>query len=691
MGEESTHNQPVMDLDETTQLPLFESRAESPEIPAERPSINLSSFKPSKDTIREVGDGSVSVRLAPGERLVVLGQFEVCVQKGQITLMGSILKPSKHSYRVFASSSHSLPVMRCLATDSESAELRLHPCEVGLGSLEVLSPLFGRLWNNNSGTLGLLNTTLLQKSKESTFQILFSSSDGPPKAFLQPLISPPEWNEMLARCSRSFEQTPLAIMVCGPKSSGKSTFAKFLVNRLLSTLKDASPSKKSAKPVGVALLDLDPGQPEFSPPGQLSLVHASEPNFGPSFTHPVPNVKSAVIRSHSVAAISPSLDPSLYMACVSDLFAHYRNLLSTQPDCPLVINTPGWVFGTGLEILVELITQLRPSEIIYMSQDGPAEVVSTLREAAKSHPVLTIPSQVSEYTTRTAAHLRTMQSMSYFHLDSTRKTGLAWSGLPLTSIPPWEIKYSGDTPGLLGVICYGEQPPANLLADTINGSLVAVVVIDDMAAIPGWVSGVGDRDFPTHSQDMDITTNDTEIRAFDQDSSQPQRLERPLIIPTPDEGIPYFNPANTISINPRYSHSIGLALVRGIDVTRRRLQVLTPIPSNVIDDANQAGKSIVLISGKLDTPGWAYIEELTQKTALDKATRKQSGPAGIDDEGSSEIDASEGIDETENRSLGDGFQNAPWVDRLEGSRGRGIGARVWRVRRDLGRAGDGGD
>jgi len=32
----------------------------------------------------------------------------------------------------------------------------------------------------------------------------------------------------------------------------------------------------------------------------------------------------------------------------------------------------------------------------------------------------------------------------------------------------------------------------------------------------------------------------------------------------------------------------------------------------------------------------------------------------------------------------------PWVETLEGSQGRGIGARVWRVRRDLGRS-EGGD
>jgi polynucleotide 5'-hydroxyl-kinase GRC3/NOL9 len=36
-------------------------------MPVERPLISLSSLKPRKDTIREVGDGELSIRLAPGE------------------------------------------------------------------------------------------------------------------------------------------------------------------------------------------------------------------------------------------------------------------------------------------------------------------------------------------------------------------------------------------------------------------------------------------------------------------------------------------------------------------------------------------------------------------------------------------------------------------------------------------------
>jgi polynucleotide 5'-hydroxyl-kinase GRC3/NOL9 len=471
-------------------------------------------------------------------------------------------------------------------------------------------------------------------------------------------------------------------MLCGPKSSGKSTFTKLLSNRLLSAAAEKSGTVKPKKPnlSGVAILDLDPGQPEYSVPGQLSLVHVQDPNLGPPFTHPVPDGQGKIVRAHTIAAITPSIDPSHYMACTLDLFSHYRDLLSTHPKCPLIINTPGWVLGTGLEILVDLITRIRPTEVVYMSQKGPTEVVEALQEAAKSTPLITLPSQVSDYATKTAAHLRVMQLMSYFHLKGTEKGALTWSDLPLASVPPWEIKYSGDNTGMLGIMCYGEQPPPDLLFDSVNGSLVGIVVIDDTSAIPGWEvnNGTNKEESSENDQPYLMDVGDVEIRAIDEDPTIPGHLEQPVIVRTPDHSLPYFNPANAISLDPKHSHCIGLALVRGIDVPRQRLQVITPIPASLIEEVSEAGKSIVLVSGKLDTPGWAYTEELMQKQWLEKAAKNQSN---VDDEN---------VEETYDEGIGqqtstEHFRRTPWIERQEGSQGRVAGSRVWRVRRDLGR------
>ncbi|KAH8687447.1 hypothetical protein BGZ60DRAFT_425347 [Tricladium varicosporioides] len=674
-------------VDESVSSDLSQSREASPEVLVNRHPVVLSSFKPSKENVKQIKEGVLAFKLVPGERLVILGQYGISVQKGQITILGSTLKASKTIHKIFAPCSHSLPVIRCLAVESNKAEICLHQSESGLGSMDYLSPLFGKLWNESPRGIGTDFESILKKQKPSTYQILPSSGDDLPSTYLQPLISAPEWNALLSTLTDPAVSHNSAIMICGPKSSGKSTFAKIFANRLLSIAAGSSLS-------GVAILDLDPGQPEFSPPGQLSLVRLVEPNFGPPFAHPVPSNRNQIIRSHAIGSLSPALDPTLYMACVVDLFMHYKNLLSKVPKCPLILNTPGWVLGTGLELLIELITKIQPTGTIYMSDEGPNEVVSSLRAAAKSAPVYTLPSQVSEYTTRTAVHLRTMQVMSYFHLNPKPSKTLTWNNTPLSSIPPWEIRYSGENAGILGIICYGEQPPANLLAETINGSLVAIVVIEDMAAIPGWTTqgqtqSTNDEELPDAIDENFISLSEPiQNESFDDDELYPTALEKPPIVQTLNECLPYFNPANTISLDPRYSSTIGLALVRCIDVPRKRLQILTPIDKSVVEDINESGMKIVLIHGKLDTPGWAYTEELHFKNM---ARKRGGGGSKLSDDEEEEEDEDVGVDEFEDRGVhGREFGNAPWVEKLDGSQGRGIGARVWRVRRDLGRMTEGG-
>lgn len=669
-----------------------DSREQSPEVISNRPSMVLSTFRPNEDNTKVLKNRTLVLKLAPGERLVILGQCNLEVAEGQITILGSILKASKTKYQVYAAASHSLPVIRCPDGELNPAVLRLHQSDCGLRSLDSLSPLFGKLWNEDTRAFKSAHSRLSTKLGKSTFQIVH-------KSYLQPITSPPEWNKTLSKLSGTPGATK-RIMLCGPKSSGKSTFAKFLVNRLLSASQNDAQSStpNSRKGPGVALLDLDPGQPEYSHPGQVSLIHIQEPNFGLSITHPVPGIKSRLIRAHALGAISPSMDPSLYMSCALDLFAHYRNLSSLHFNCPLVINTPGWVLGTGLEILVDLIAKVHPSEVIYMSKEGPAEVVESLQDAAKTTPLITLPSQTSEFMTRTSAHLRTMQSMSYFHLDSTNKNELAWSSTPLTSIPPWEIKYSGENAGILGIMCYGEQPPPDLLAETINGSIVSVVVIEEAAAIPGYTS---------FQQEKDEQSDPETLHEFNSPLTL-DPIKTPLIIPTPHERLPYFNPLNAITLDPQFSHTIGTALIRGIDINRQRLQVLTPISPEVLEELNDENKKIVLVSGKLDTPGWAYTEELMKRIWLEKEKRRNE-LHGDDDDDEVEVEKDEDEDEEEDKeedeeedlptpnstssSSSSSSNNTtitfrhhtPWVEKLTGSQGRGIGARVWRVRRDLGK------
>lgn len=383
----------------------------------------------------------------------------------------------------------------------------------------------------------------------------------------------------------------------------------------------------------MVVLDCDPGQPEYSPPGQLTLNILKEPNLGPPFSHPTSS--GSLIRAHSIAAVTPSNDPELYMSCVLDLLAYYSKQYSNHS---LVINAPGWILGTGLEILVGLIQKLHPTAVVYMSQEGPKEVVDSLMEAAKSTFLYTLPSQGSEFAARDSSGLRAMQTMSYFHLQNTAKDDLSWNPTPLSSLPPIQIRYIGKSAGILGILSLGDQPHPDLVAEAINGSVLAIVVIDDLAAIPNY-------------------NPNKMLETADPDS---------IVVRTPKEQIPYFNPGKSVTLDPQYSHTIGCLLVRGIDVKSHRLQVLTPVAPQIFKDIKEAGKMVVLVHGKLENPGWAYTEELYRRSWLEKQSVEETGPS---------------------KDGGVEFVNAPWVEVLHDGKGRGEGWKVWKVRRDLGRKG----
>jgi polynucleotide 5'-hydroxyl-kinase GRC3/NOL9 len=67
-------------------------------------------------------------------------------------------------------------------------------------------------------------------------------------------------------------------MLCGGKNAGKSTALRRLIN-------------KSIKDKPVLVLDFDPGQPEFTVCGLMSVTLVKEPLLGPNYTHLIQPLK----------------------------------------------------------------------------------------------------------------------------------------------------------------------------------------------------------------------------------------------------------------------------------------------------------------------------------------------------------------------------------------------------------------
>ena len=546
---------------------------------------------------------------------------------GIVTILGARLSQPEKTYWVHAPHYIAIPVLRC-HRDSV-VEIRSHPSAKNLRRLSSLHPIFRNIWGEgtgkDSGTL------------DQTFRIIETSRDLPPRAFLQELSSPPQWNQRLEELEFASNARPIRVFVCGPKSSGKSTFCKLLLNYIITAAEGRS----------LAVLDIDPGQPEYTPAGLISLVHVKNPNLGPSFTHPIPAPEgNIIVRSHATAAPSPEKDPSHYKACVLELLARYKTELS---HLPLITNTPGWIQGTGLELLAGLIRILVPDAVIYMSIEGPEETVDVLQAAVDTSVTkfCQLPSQPSQYTPRTSEHLRTMMTMSYFHSkpsssqkNSSKESVMVapttdWDPTVLIERLPRMLSYS-EKGGITGVVCYHAQPHPAMLAGAILANTVAIV-----------------------------------------------ELESPLpvksLVHTP-EGIPYM--CADEPLDPVSSNVLGLGLLKTIDEEKKIMGLCTPIAAQRIEATIDNGKFLILVAGKFEY-GWALCEGLYDK-AGSRAENSDKDLAEVTTNKSTGEDCLEDA-EAWFQSVSDHKVKTPWVKAVKSDQKKGVGDKVWRVRNDLGR------
>mmetsp|Transcript_14778 Transcript_14778/g.22388 ORF Transcript_14778/g.22388 Transcript_14778/m.22388 type:complete len:616 (+) Transcript_14778:115-1962(+) len=155
------------------------------------------------------------------------------------------------------------------------------------------------------------------------------------------------------------------ILVSGAKNVGKSTFVKFICNKILSNSKASGVSS-------VAILDCDVGQPEFSPPSLLSLTVLTQPLLCPSHAHMVCGDSStsyATAEKHHSAfyygSNSPKMNPISFSHAVKELMNDYITMCGkSDQNIPLIINTDGWVKGMGFEILSSTIDIVNPGHIV---------------------------------------------------------------------------------------------------------------------------------------------------------------------------------------------------------------------------------------------------------------------------------------------------------------------------------------
>lgn len=509
--------------------------------------------------------------LQVGETLVCSGMGYLRVYKGAIRILGATLYASPNLYRVSALGTHALPVVECVQVEDRSL-LQEERTEAIYSLFEKYRAIvqFGPTIKEYA-SLGSIAQPFKNLSPGSNFQPLMT---GPANTSIFSAFR--SWYD----CAYSMlgSPTPPVVLVAGPKSSGKSTFARFLTNFL--------------KPYHIEntihYLELDPGQPEFGIPGTVSLhrLSALDYNFECAYTSHQLGRKT-LVKAHSLGDLSPKDQPDAYLSYAADLINIYKASQSQSPS-PLVINTPGWARGLGLELTVDIARTSQPSHVVCL---GPLEaqdnIFSAVTKFALEDPkstTLIAPETVSPNGSNgsngftgpsrySPPDLRALQILTYFHNDDFSRH--------MTEIAPYMVPFESNVeegsgpaaPGAIkGVyIQQGEGIASHDIAMCINASIVAVVAVDK--SIP-----------------IKITV----------------RSGLPLI----DNAAECLSPSN--------SHCIGHAVVQSIDASNHCFRLITPITPDT-------DHQLVLVRGRQQLPVWALWNSKLSDPAPYLSTASTSG------------------------------------------------------------------
>lgn len=542
--------------------------------------VTLSTFVPRTGNVVQGDESCLQFILQENETATFIGDYEISLTSGIVTIYGSVLRPSTGAQRVYAPSISALPQIQARQPNTT---VRISSVRSGLRKLAKLSPLFRNIWNTD-GEPG------------RSFQLLQTSDDDGLRRAIYPLEIDRDMDLVLRTLSAKSvsERHQPRIMTIGGKSTGKSTFNRILCNHLNSW----TPAKKCC------YLDLDPGQPEFGPPGQVSLVEVSAPILGPSLTHPASSQSTSfrLVRSHTIAATTFKDDPTHYKECAKDLIRHANRAY------PLIVNACGWTSGLGGSVILDFFVDLSITDAALM-EPLDANLVQLLQSAARDAAIHRIPRRAPKPSTRSPAESRAMQTMAYFHMRHVDNSdSLKVTGKPVSHMRHWNVSFADPTAGIAAVMSYNHSPNPEFLAETIDGSIVAIIVVETNETV----------DSGSFSTKM--------LRDVSGRTSR-----------TP-EGIPYVE-AGDVGVNqtldPKHSYCIGLALVRGIDVTNKSLQLITPLSERQIGEVTD--KSIVLVRGSFDAPGWAYLEDVYQnqhdgnsEIEVERPWVSQQGQVGIE-------------------------------------------------------------
>lgn len=290
--------------------------------------------------------------------------------------------------------------------------------------------------------------------------------NNPPKKF----NFNPEWENLF-----NSEQSDLKkVLICGGKNFGKSTLLRYHVNTMLNKVNK------------VLVLDLDPGQCEFTVAGNISATVVDEPLFGPNFTH----LKRPDYTLH-LGMINVADCLRRYVNGVAKLVNHCSSH-EEYLNMPWVVNTMGMTTDMGVRLITYIITCLKPTTVVQLDdkvnkkgfyKSLKAKTVEKFYKSYRENDVLfentQLPNlnykfilyeQCPDNKTGLAAHERRLLNyIAYFGelLDANTTVGFL-------GITPYEVS--------IGDLCVVTDMPLGErdAAKVLNGKIVALCISDEV-------------------------------------------------------------------------------------------------------------------------------------------------------------------------------------------------------------------
>ncbi|EDU45806.1 conserved hypothetical protein [Pyrenophora tritici-repentis Pt-1C-BFP] len=539
--------------------------------------VKLCNWRSEPQNILSETDTELKISLSKHTTIALIGCFDFTVLRGAVNInganIGTVSRDGQKNrvHRAYVPATH--PILKIRGLDGTN-HIQIKTCKEP-APLASISPLFKGLWNEDR-----------RYGKKRSFRIVTHSDVDILSRPLRPEVTPEDWLRAIEDCT----STPSITIVTGSSSSGKSTYARRLVNRSLTGLGKTAPSVPA-----VCYMDLDPKKQEHAPGGQISLVVVRDLNLGPSFTHPsaIPASKEAtteIIRAHLIPTNFANY-AEYYQSCVEDLFLAYKTLRSRDTSLPLVIDTPAFLYTSEFEILSKLLTRLKPHNMVLLHDTRATDTETSARlqllqtTGSQYHgTVYGITAQKPlSVPIRTENELCAMQMQSYFHLkSSSMSTGqpqtLSWTPEPLSHLVPWEFCYEETaerSQDLAAFALYSEPVESSSLVHALNGSVIQIIQS---------TSSVVSNSLP-----------------------RTQKYRIPYLAESERTGM-------VEPLDPRLTRLVCTALIRGFNPDKRVVEVLVPKTHESLL-YNLSPDRTVFVGGCSDVPEWAFLEDAYAKKA----------------------------------------------------------------------------